>query len=119
MPTTRRILHHVLYEYDVNLGRLTTQEVANTLCLQRPDFYAAVRPLYSVLDIPSLVDTEETPIQMYHASFKDFLMSPARSGVFFISEQEARTEFSRSALFWYDIILKDYVSDGVFSLRLR
>jgi hypothetical protein len=116
MPTTRRILHYVLYTYRPGRPPLTTQKVANILCLEIPDFYTAVRLLYSVLDIPSHVDAVNTPMQMYHASFKDFLASPARSGRFFISEQEARTEFSRSALFWYDIILKDQVSDGSFAL---
>jgi hypothetical protein len=118
MPTTRRILHHVLYKYHPGISPPTTQRVANILCLERPDFYTAVRSLYSVLDIPSHMDAVTTPIQMYHTSFKDFLASPARSGRFFISEQEARTEFSRSALFWYGIILKDRVFDGAFSLRL-
>jgi hypothetical protein len=116
MPTTRRILCHLLYKSNPVLHSLTTQELANVSCLNRPDFYAAVRPLYSVLDLPAPADAAEYCVRMYHASFKDFLASPARSGRFFISEQEVQTEFSRSALFWYDIILKDYVSDGAFPL---
>jgi hypothetical protein len=114
MPITRRILHHVLYKYDQDSRPQTTQLLANILWLERPDFYTAVRLLYSVLDIPSPQDATKTRIQMYHASFKDFLTSPARSGRFFISKQEALAAFSMSALFWCDIIEKDNAYDGAF-----
>ncbi|KAJ3570551.1 hypothetical protein NP233_g4337 [Leucocoprinus birnbaumii] len=118
MPATRRILHHCLYEMDIaDFEVPTAQVLANLLCLDQHEFYNALRSLHSVLEIPSPDNAISSPLHMYHASFKDYLCSPSRAGKFFISEEEAMTEFAKSKFHWYDIILEDHVSDDEFNWR--
>ncbi|KAJ3576615.1 hypothetical protein NP233_g316 [Leucocoprinus birnbaumii] len=115
MPVTRRILHHCVYVIDPHGEPPSAQVLANFLCLDQQEFYHALRSLHSVLEIPTPEDAINSPLCMYHASFKDYLCSPSRAGKFFISEEEAKTEFARSRFHWYDIILEDHVLDDQFT----
>ncbi|KAJ3555513.1 hypothetical protein NP233_g12193 [Leucocoprinus birnbaumii] len=80
----------------------SAQALSNFLDLDQASFYTALRQLHSVISIPTPDDALATPLQIYHASFQDFLLDPQRSGKFFISKQKARVEVLKSILFWHE-----------------
>ncbi|KAF5352611.1 hypothetical protein D9756_006318 [Leucocoprinus leucothites] len=83
-PTTRRILGLLIFYGDHS--HPTTAALANFLDLDRPTFYSALQRLYSVLIIPRPHEAGTSCLQVYHASFSDFLTQPARSGKFCLDE---------------------------------
>ncbi|XP_006457231.1 hypothetical protein AGABI2DRAFT_181533 [Agaricus bisporus var. bisporus H97] len=65
--------------------------------------YAAINDLYSLLDIPLLVEVYEKQFRYHHASFVDFLRDPARSKKFHISEESAVIDVNKSSIrTWLD-----------------
>lgn len=69
-----------------------------------------LRGLHSLLDVPSapddnensdVYDDEEHPISSHHASFKDFLRNPDRSGNFCVGTLNRRIDLARSLLQFY------------------
>ncbi|KAI0797417.1 hypothetical protein BC629DRAFT_269818, partial [Irpex lacteus] len=49
--------------------------IAELLCLRNDEVRSLIRPLHSVLHVPS---DDTTPLQLYHKSFADFLVDPHR-----------------------------------------
>ncbi|KAF5347763.1 hypothetical protein D9756_010335 [Leucocoprinus leucothites] len=67
---------------------LTALVLANILGLDQASFYRALRRLHSVIRVPPASEAHEKSIQIYHASFSDYLKDPTRSGKFGLNEQE-------------------------------
>lgn len=60
--------------------------VCNLIGLTQADAYAALRKLYSVLQIPDPSDPFIVCLAVYHASFIDYLTTPSRSGPFWVDK---------------------------------
>ncbi|KAF9442045.1 hypothetical protein P691DRAFT_790135 [Macrolepiota fuliginosa MF-IS2] len=58
--------------------------MCNLLGISRTKFYAAMRRLHSVINIPEPSDATYTPPHFFHAAFLDYLTNPNRAGRFFI-----------------------------------
>ncbi|KAF9443492.1 hypothetical protein P691DRAFT_408499 [Macrolepiota fuliginosa MF-IS2] len=79
---------------------MSTHALANFLGLDKGTFYAAIRRLHSVLDVPAAGGAHSCPIQFYHASFREFLKNPSRSGVFVLTEGEVFRDFVIPCIQW-------------------
>lgn len=113
LPMTKRILCGCFYWPAKN--PLPAQTLSNFLEMTKQEFYEALGNLHSVLDVPSHEAAAETPVRMYHASFKDYLETSVRSGKFLIRHQDAMVEFCRSRLVWYGTALRPFLnSDGAW-----
>ncbi|KAJ7688080.1 hypothetical protein B0H14DRAFT_3053931 [Mycena olivaceomarginata] len=66
-----------------------------TLCLGDIEQLLALRRLHSVLQVPS---HDSHNISVYHASFRDFLGDPLRSGEFCVVTEDRHMELARSVL---------------------
>lgn len=78
-PTTLRILGLFVF---YNAGQLSAVAHANFLGLDQATFYRALHRLHSVVLVPPVDEAHRRPIQIYHASFTDYLKDPARCGKF-------------------------------------
>ncbi|KAJ7831282.1 hypothetical protein B0H13DRAFT_253642 [Mycena leptocephala] len=76
-------------------SELSLDHVEHLLDMWPGDVPLALRGLHSVLRIPT--DTSH-PIVVYHASFRDFLDDPARSGVFCVQDTQKREDLAISLL---------------------
>jgi hypothetical protein len=94
-----------------------TQGLANLLRLEENEFYAAVRYLHAVIDVPSAEDAAKRLPQMYHTSFLDYLTRSHRSGSFSLGTSE-HTEHQKLILFWHRTIWNAHVSDGECTITL-
>jgi hypothetical protein len=94
-----------------------TQGLANFLRLEKNEFYAAVRYLHALIDLPSAEDTAKRLPQMYHTSFKDYLFTPHRSGSFSLGINE-RIEHRKLVLLWRQKIWNAHISDGECTITL-
>lgn len=103
LPTTMDILCLCLMATQKH--RTSPCDIANILHLDKATFYAAIRGLHSVLDIPSAADAVRKSIRFYHASFQDFLRDPLRSGTFHRQEAEARCNVAIHCLHWQNTFL--------------
>ncbi|KAF9443494.1 hypothetical protein P691DRAFT_408481 [Macrolepiota fuliginosa MF-IS2] len=110
LGTTKRILGLCVYYPDHNMSALA---LANFLGLDKGTFYAAIRRLHSVLDIPTASKAHSCSIQFHHASFREFLENPSRSGVFTITEEEVHRDFAIPCIQWcnYDITSNCQLND--------
>ncbi|KXN84679.1 hypothetical protein AN958_12057 [Leucoagaricus sp. SymC.cos] len=107
IPATRRILYNCIYSPICgSSAHINAQPLANLLGLDKTEFYNTLRSLHSVLETPAPEDALGESLKMYHASFKDFLCSPSRSGQFFADERKARSEYSMVAFRWYKLELE-------------
>lgn len=111
-PTTKQILQ---LEFGLHHSeRPSAQTTANFLRIDQTTYFATLRMLHSVLEIPSPVDAASTGLQAFHASFGDYLANSNRSGKYHIGESEARLDNGELGLFWHSVMLSDAtaVSDG-------
>ncbi|KAF9439528.1 hypothetical protein P691DRAFT_642117, partial [Macrolepiota fuliginosa MF-IS2] len=67
-------------------NRMAVQSICNLLGITRTKFYAVMRRLHSVIDIPEPSDAAETPLHFFHATFLDYLTDPNRAGRFSIGK---------------------------------
>ncbi|KAF8216795.1 hypothetical protein K438DRAFT_404262 [Mycena galopus ATCC 62051] len=80
----------------MTFGDLTVAHIEQLLGLQPGDVGLALRGLHSILQVPTV---SVNRITVHHASFRDFLEDPARSGVFCIrGAQKWHIELARSVL---------------------
>ncbi|KAF7777855.1 hypothetical protein Agabi119p4_3927 [Agaricus bisporus var. burnettii] len=114
-PTTRRIISFYNI-FESNFSSL--QCSCNFFCMDKHEFYNALSRFHALFDIPSSDRAVETNLRMHHASFREYLLSPCRSGRFHISGRDSLMDCFKMLLFWYKTILKDprYVSDGSFRM---
>ncbi|KAF9444129.1 hypothetical protein P691DRAFT_787131 [Macrolepiota fuliginosa MF-IS2] len=67
--------------------------------------YGALRRLYSVLKIPEPENAFQEPLQAFHASFYDYLLSPSRSSTFYVRTSEI---IQPILLRWIDVLLESH-----------
>ncbi|KAF9445240.1 hypothetical protein P691DRAFT_676039, partial [Macrolepiota fuliginosa MF-IS2] len=84
-PIVRQILVASTFRTGEGLS-LAVQPMCNLLGITRARFYATLRRLHSVIDIPDPSDTPNTPLKFFHTSFLDYLTNPNRAGRFFIGK---------------------------------
>ncbi|KAF5360722.1 hypothetical protein D9756_004659 [Leucocoprinus leucothites] len=100
LATTRKLLAFALVRY-APFGI-----ACNWLGLTQADAYCALRKLQSILSIPP---PEAVPhdghLEVFHTSFLDYLLSPARSDSFSINEEEAWEGLSRAMV---NVLLQSY-----------
>jgi hypothetical protein len=72
-------------------GNLCLHHVEQLLDLQPGDVGLALRGLHSVLQVLAV---SSYPIVVHHASFRDFLDDPARSGVFCVRGFQQRKDLA-------------------------
>ncbi|KAF5347286.1 hypothetical protein D9756_009934 [Leucocoprinus leucothites] len=98
LPITQRILRLFIFHNDENLSAAVH---ANFLGLKRATFYQALRRLHSVIIVPPADDAYWKPIQIYHASFTDYLQDPSRSGKFVVDDKVVRyLDIALSGIKW-------------------
>lgn len=73
---------------------LSIPHVEQFLSMEPGDFHLALRGLHSVIKI----DSEEDEFTIHHASFRDFLDDPTRSGTFYVGGVTHRTDLSYHVL---------------------
>ncbi|KAF5352341.1 hypothetical protein D9756_006306 [Leucocoprinus leucothites] len=95
--TTRHILG-LLILYGSEL--LTAAALVNFLGHTQQSFYRALRRLHSVITVPSSAEAATKPIQVYHASFADYLKDPARAGKFVLDEGAVHFDVAMRGLSW-------------------
>ncbi|KAJ3574444.1 hypothetical protein NP233_g1760 [Leucocoprinus birnbaumii] len=97
LPIARRILGTlVLYGSE----SLTALVHLNFLGLDQTTFYRALQRLHSVLFIPPATKSASNPIQIYHASFSDYLRDSTRSGPFVLDEEAIHFDVAMRGLAW-------------------
>ncbi|KAJ3572870.1 hypothetical protein NP233_g2813 [Leucocoprinus birnbaumii] len=116
-PTTKQILQ-LEFGFSHPTKR-SAQATANFLRTNQTTFYAALRTLHSVLEIPTPADAASTNLRAFHASFSDYLTDSARSGKYHISRSEANRDNGELGLFWYSVMLSDAatVSDDLLQIE--
>lgn len=102
LATTKRILSlHIYYPRQ----KISAWALANFFGLDKASFYAALRGLHSVIDVPAPEHAHVQDIKFYHASFGDFLKYSMRSGSFFIDEGKAQADIASHSIRWYNYYL--------------
>ncbi|KXN82281.1 hypothetical protein AN958_02782 [Leucoagaricus sp. SymC.cos] len=86
----------ILYPHD----RLCAQDVANFLSLNQDTFYGSLQRMHSVLSIPEPSKAHKARLQVYHASFSDFLKDPTRSRKYVIDQGVAHRTIAIQSLQW-------------------
>lgn len=122
-PITWRVLAHFIYAREIDSDDAkflseSAQALCNFVNVDQSTFYGALRKLYSVVDVPSPGKAGTSPLRFYHASFQDFLVDSTRSGRFFIGEQQALVDITKSLLFWHEVDAGHFhTTDGPWSDR--
>ncbi|KAJ3562612.1 hypothetical protein NP233_g9464 [Leucocoprinus birnbaumii] len=80
--------------------RLTAHVLANFLGLGQAAFYSSLHQLHSVLLIPTPETAREACIQVYHASFSDYLRDQARAGQYSLNEGDLHLYVVRRGFKW-------------------
>jgi hypothetical protein len=90
LPTTKTLLSFLFVTYPmVN----TFGFGCNLFKLRQADAYGALWKLHSVLAIPSPEKmTERTLLKVFHASFSDYIRSPARAGHFYVEDPQPEVD---------------------------
>lgn len=107
LPVTQSILTFVL---PVITSLPPFVVVCNWLGLTQADAYGALQRLYAVLNIPP-PEAGNQELRVFHTSFVDYLVSPSRSGPFWMDKMEAKRLVFRSSL----RVLKESHDTGGFS----
>ncbi|KXN84095.1 hypothetical protein AN958_00464 [Leucoagaricus sp. SymC.cos] len=81
-------------------NNLCAQDVANFLSLDQGAFYGSLQRMHSVLSIPEPSKAHEARVQVYHASFSDFLKDRTRSGEYVIDKGVAHLMIAIQSLQW-------------------
>ncbi|KAF5348462.1 hypothetical protein D9756_009608 [Leucocoprinus leucothites] len=104
LPTAQLILGLlILYGNE----RLTTLVHANFLGLDRAAFYSTLRRLHSVVLVPPAFEAGTRPIQIYHASFSDYLRDKARAKEFVLDEGAVHLYVANRGLQWLSHYCKE------------
>ncbi|KAJ6509766.1 hypothetical protein DFH09DRAFT_942263 [Mycena vulgaris] len=93
VPFQSRIIALLCVIVHGSILRLSRVHIEDLLDLEPGDLARALRRLHSLLLVPSNGDE----ISLHHKSFRDFLLDPNRSGVFYLG-LERRKELARSVL---------------------
>lgn len=99
LPTTFHILSILLFVSE----SFSAQTVANFLFLDQSTFYASLRRLYSVLDVPGPKIAQEYPIKFLHASFGDFLKRFIASGDSPVTQPDLKSNIEKGYIRWVNI----------------
>lgn len=76
--------------------RLSVLQLANLYGLSQSKFNAALHRLHSVVDVPPPEKASQESLSFFHASFLDFLKSPARSGRFALNLNAIHASFAKA-----------------------
>ncbi|KAF9441602.1 hypothetical protein P691DRAFT_553218 [Macrolepiota fuliginosa MF-IS2] len=90
--------------------QLSPWHICNLLGITRTKFYAVMRRLHSVIDIPEPYDAYNKPLYFFHATFLDCLTDPNRAGRFFIGKLVTDNRITIAAG------LRDFYISGLRSL---
>ncbi|KAF7348913.1 putative nwd2 protein [Mycena venus] len=74
---------------------IVVRDIEELLGLEPGEVSLTLRPLHSVLKLPS---DDDKPIEMHHASFRDFLDSEERSSIFYAGSPQHRAKLACSIL---------------------
>jgi len=88
----RQVVGSIVVIFDV----MTTENLANLLCLPSGEVKTALDSLRSVLNIPK---NESQPVRIFHPSFRDFLLDQQRcDDRFWVDEKERHIDLFRHCL---------------------
>jgi hypothetical protein len=82
---------------ELSYDPLSVTSIEQLLQLEPGDVKLVLRGLHSVLSIPEDGDDQDG-ISIHHASFRDFLLDPARAGIFYVGGCQHQTDLSRHIL---------------------
>ncbi|KAF9443540.1 hypothetical protein P691DRAFT_737760 [Macrolepiota fuliginosa MF-IS2] len=104
LSTTMRILGLVVIDRHVidRHGLDSADDQARFLGLDQVTFRRALQNLHSVVYVPSIEESNTTPLHIYHASFSDFLNDVRRSGEFHLNREAAKYDFALQCLHWIE-----------------
>ncbi|KAJ7934261.1 hypothetical protein B0H13DRAFT_1591705, partial [Mycena leptocephala] len=71
---------------------INAEQIDELLGLEPGDTRLRLRPLHSILKLPS----RQEAIQVYHASFRDFLNNQERSSIFYVGSPQRRAKLVRA-----------------------
>ncbi|KXN86047.1 hypothetical protein AN958_10523 [Leucoagaricus sp. SymC.cos] len=94
---TMNILVLTILYPDINLR---AQDIANFLSLDQGAFYGSLQWMYSVLSVPEPSKAHEARLQVYHASFSDFLKDGTRSTEYVVDKGFAHHAIAIQSLQW-------------------
>jgi hypothetical protein len=99
-PTTQRVLGALLYhnKEEWEPGLETLGGISIVLGLDLNAVYASVNGCYSFMELSAPEDAFTESTDIYHASFSDYLLDPARSQNFCISMGDVEEDIFKSAL---------------------
>ncbi|KAJ3564629.1 hypothetical protein NP233_g8169 [Leucocoprinus birnbaumii] len=83
----------------------TAKRLWNFMQIDEATFQGALQGLHSVIDIPGGPDAETRGISFYHKSFCDYLVTPHRAKMFFLSSDQADCIRLSYTLQWYQHVL--------------
>jgi hypothetical protein len=99
-PITMRILAFLVLRVE---KELPAQAVANILFLDQATFYASLRSLHSVLDIPKPSSAGDFPIENFHPSFQCFIHQLVVEGHFGQDRRALLADIQTSYYQWCNI----------------
>ncbi|KAF9442875.1 hypothetical protein P691DRAFT_779175 [Macrolepiota fuliginosa MF-IS2] len=99
LPTTLRILGFLIFHHP---NKLSVDDDAKFLNIDRVTFRQSLQNLHSVISIPPVEKSNTTPLRVCNASFSDFLKDPNRSGRFYLNEQAVKYDFILQYLHWIE-----------------
>lgn len=105
LPTTKQII--AFLTISSRYETLYASDLAYFLQITKDTFYAALQHLHSVIDVPPSELGHEKPLKFFHKSFGDFLEDPVRSKSFALDMDQARFEFAKLSLRWYNHLLQE------------
>ncbi|KAF5348490.1 hypothetical protein D9756_009600 [Leucocoprinus leucothites] len=112
LPITHRVLGLFILYGDERLSALVH---TNFLGLDQAGFYRSLQRLHSVVSVPPPHEAWDKPIRVYHASFTDYLMDPARAGEFVLDEREVHLDVANCSAGWFSHFCKNPSDTGILS----
>ncbi|KAF9443954.1 hypothetical protein P691DRAFT_808057 [Macrolepiota fuliginosa MF-IS2] len=92
-----------MYSVRFRLGTFVMN--CNCLGVTQGRAYSALQKLHSVLNVPEPQHASEGDLQVFHASFYDYLLSPSRSGPFYVLAPEV---MQHHLIRWIHILLESH-----------
>ncbi|KAF9450186.1 hypothetical protein P691DRAFT_811093 [Macrolepiota fuliginosa MF-IS2] len=84
-------------------ANIPAQCTANFLFINQATFYGSLRRLHSVVGVPPAGDARHTRLQVYHASFSDFIRHACQLGEFGVTMQDINSEMRKRCTRWLNL----------------
>ncbi|KAJ6611087.1 hypothetical protein B0H10DRAFT_1953368 [Mycena sp. CBHHK59/15] len=108
-PRLLNILHLIIHSKPIPLQEMTCHHIERYLKLKPGDVHLTLRCLHAVLALP---ESDEEMFKMYHASFHDFLMDEARSGIFYVDDLCGHLQLAQCILDTFSYTSWDHVLEN-------